>query len=85
MYGPKPNSIPIAPKIMPKGTTGNNKGETSKKPFNRFSVFFDIIYFCRFRASTKKDLSNLQSLYPRFITFKYLSVGNLKGVFLVMV
>ena len=28
-YAPKPNSIPIAPKIIPKGTTGNIKGRIS--------------------------------------------------------
>ena len=28
-YGPKPNSIPIAPKIIPKGTTGSIRGRIS--------------------------------------------------------
>ena len=32
MIGSKPNSIPIAPKIIPNGTTDNRWGATSKKP-----------------------------------------------------
>tara|TARA_B100000963_G_scaffold170752_1_gene148533 strand:- start:352 stop:573 length:222 start_codon:yes stop_codon:yes gene_type:complete len=32
MIGSKPNSIPIAPKIIPKGITESKCGDTSRKP-----------------------------------------------------
>ena len=37
MYGPNPNSIPMAPKIMPNGITGIIKGRISK---NLEKIFF---------------------------------------------
>ena len=39
----KPNSIPIAPKIIPNGTTGINKGKTSIMPFTNNLDFFIIL------------------------------------------
>jgi hypothetical protein len=37
--GVNPNSIPIAPNIIPKGTTGINKGRTSMIPLvNKFNL-----------------------------------------------
>ena len=51
-YGPKPSSIPIAPKIIPNGTTGSIKGITSIEPLSK--VFnFGFIYLCGFRAFNK--------------------------------
>ena len=38
----KPNSIPIAPKIIPKGTTGIINGKTSRAPSKNI-FFFDFI------------------------------------------
>ena len=59
--GEKPNSIPIAPKIIPKGTTGIKSGDISSKPFLKIANFDDIIYWL-IRAFNKYFLSNLQSL-----------------------
>ena len=33
--GPSPDSIPITPKITPKGTTGIRSGMTSRHPFEK--------------------------------------------------
>jgi hypothetical protein len=33
--GENPSSIPIAPKIIPNGTTGISKGSTSKEPLKK--------------------------------------------------
>ena len=41
--GEKPNSIPIAPNIIPKGITGIKSGDISIKPFLKIENFDDII------------------------------------------
>ena len=82
--GLKPNSIPIAPHTIPKGITENICGATANIPLENI-CFLESIYLTGWRAIFKYLTSNLQSLYPRLTTFKYLLVGNLKGDFLAIV
>ena len=60
-YGPKPNSMPIAPKIIPKGITGIIKGNISIIPLLKIFIF-DGIYLVELKAFFKNLVSNLQSL-----------------------
>ena len=60
-YGPKPSSIPIAPNIIPNGTTGIIRGKTSIIPFEKV-LDLEYIYLIALRAFVKYDLSKPQSL-----------------------
>ena len=82
--GLKPNSIPIAPHTIPKGITENICGATANIPLENI-CFLESIYLTGCRAIFRYLTSNLQSLYPRLTTFKYLSVGYLNSVLLTMI
>ena len=45
MQGPKPNSIPIAPNIMPNGTTGIIKDKHRKNLVKNFLFLLTLIIF----------------------------------------
>ena len=75
--------LAVAPHTIPKGITENMWGATANIPLLNI-CFFDSIYLTGWRAIFKYLVSNLQSLYPRLTTFKYLSVGYLNSVFLTM-